>query len=378
MIELLFYLALGAFWLFKHFASAGESGRQVRRVSRVGSWGRLDSDTGLRPSRSLRRQDRVAQLAKKLKGEVVGRGDTLRVEGRFSKRDVIVWVHELGAKGYPVEFCVRINAPGLEFELRQLVGDRYRVREVVRLNEKSQKALSRLEQPRIAQGLYSLFGHLECNEVTIRDGWLRARRNCSGKDLSWARMEKVLSRVALLAVAWEEGGDAPQITVKLGASDLSTRQCPFCRDSLADGHGLEILACKRCGTVQHSECFEEAGRRCSSMGCNSTLVETLTGDRALAHQPVRLDVGPCETCGHTQLGCVRGEVCRASRREQRHGNRARRQLRPRARRSQQRQGLDSYQGPSVPDLQPPAALDEHRSGRFGRFEHWESRRRRSN
>ena len=160
------------------------------------------------------------------------------------------------------------------------------------LDPKAKRALSSLTQD---QGL---------TEIAIREGQLSGVT--SALRLTPSRVKRIFRDLHHLAHAIE--GLAAQVPAHPSSDkkiDWSARICPYCRDGLDQGGRV---ACERCETVHHGECFEELGR-CTTTACDGIrgFPVTQTHERA----KVVIGAAPCNECGLRGQGC-RPAACQAS------------------------------------------------------------------
>lgn len=158
--------------------------------------------------------------------------------------------------------------------------------------------------PKAKRALSSMTQDQKLREVAIREGELTAIGSVTR--LTPSRAKRIFRDLHHLAHAAE--GLAVQIPARPSSDkkiDWSTRICPYCRDSLDQGGRL---ACERCETVHHGECFEELGR-CTTTACDGTrgFPVTQTHERA----KVVIGAAPCNECGLRGQGCRLG-ACQAT------------------------------------------------------------------
>lgn len=158
--------------------------------------------------------------------------------------------------------------------------------------------------PKSKRALSSLTQEQQLSEIAIRDGQLSARGPADR--LTSARARRVFKDLHDVALAAESL--ATRVPIRISSDkevDWSTRRCPYCRDGLDSG--LRV-ACERCETVHHHECFEELGR-CTTAACDGTrgFPVTETHERA----KVVIGAAPCNECGLRGQGCRLG-ACTAT------------------------------------------------------------------
>lgn len=219
------------------------------------------------------------------------------VEGRIFGREI-----SIESRGNEVLYCLvapRLNNWSLGFNAQagsfevDYPGDTLGVDFASRLvlDPKAKRALSSLTQD---QGL---------SELELRDGLLSARG--PGARLTPSRAKRIFRDLHHLAHAAEGLPlQAPTQPSSDKEIDWSTRTCPYCRDDLAEA---SRVACERCQTVHHEECFEELGR-CTTAACDGTrgFPVTQTHERA----KVVIGAGGCNECGLRGQGCRPG-ACQA-------------------------------------------------------------------
>lgn len=84
-----------------------------------------------------------------------------------------------------------------------------------------------------------------------------------------------------------------KLTQKITGSSVSI--CPFCRDDLIEGE--EYHLCSGCATSFHQECFDEFGKKCTTLGCSGRGTKTKTNNR---NSTIRISIGGGSNAGPNQ------------------------------------------------------------------------------
>jgi hypothetical protein len=165
-------------------------------------------------------------------------------------------------------------------------------------------AEARLRRPDVMRDLAALVSDHDVERVVVRGGVLLVTARL------WrvvpARLERALDRLASIARALER--DAPDgIALPVMVPRAGAARCPYCRDPLAAGGA--VVACGRCGTRLHADCWGELGR-CSAAGCAGETSAPVADEDA----GITLGLLPCATCGSREPSCTSAVCLEAPRR----------------------------------------------------------------
>jgi RING finger family protein len=277
--------AVGGAMLYALVAANEQAERRATRPSQLGY--RVPLATRLNRVANHIPQGRRLRTGHRqvVEGRIYGREITIETRGE----EVVYFIAAPRLRERSLIFDAQTGAFEVDYEGDE-TGASFASRVV--LDPKAKRALSSLTQE---QGL---------SEIAIREGQVSARG--PGDRLSPSRAKRILRDLHHLAHAAE--GLALRVPVRPTSDkviDWSTRRCPYCRDGLETG--LRV-ACERCQTVHHHECFEELGR-CTTAACDGTrgFPVTQTHERA----KVVIGAAPCNECGMRGQGC-RPEACTAT------------------------------------------------------------------
>jgi hypothetical protein len=258
-----------------------------------------------RRTRSL--GDRLSVVARHLpQGRMTRTGHVQSVTGRIYGRDVTIC-----SRNERVEY--HLEAPGIRVS-DVTIRSKHGAFDVHAPGDSEQATLAATTiTVRAKAALGALLEDQGLEAIFISEGQVMALG--PGERLAPTRAKRVFRDLSFLAQAAEEVSREMQSRAARSAPtsdkpiDWSARTCPFCRDSLAEG---ARVACERCQTVHHGECFAELGR-CTTTGCKGTegVPVTQTHERA----KVVIGAGPCNECGLRGQGCTASD-CRGTAWEQ--------------------------------------------------------------
>lgn len=118
-----------------------------------------------------------------------------------------------------------------------------------------------------------------CGELVAYLGGTRSRE--TGRQRYWRQVREIAEEGDLAPsdarAIWRERfkpGGIKRIVLTIGKLSRkiigsSVSICPFCRDDLInESEDEEYYTCPGCNTEFHQECFDEFGRKCSTLGCS--------------------------------------------------------------------------------------------------------------
>jgi hypothetical protein len=210
---------------------------------------------------------------------------------------------------------VSCKAPSISFHVlgSRLHAGRFVIRQVgYGVGSSADVARAALDNDRVRRALSRIFAKGGAREVLLADGFVRSFAPLDERDLTPSQALGNMERLEDLARALEALDQTTRVRAT-AVIDPAARQCPYCRDLLASEEHLALVACRRCKTVLHEECFDEL-RRCPAMGCGSRRRDPVEAAPADVRQPSQIEIAPCERCGMTERGCT-PDACQATERE---------------------------------------------------------------
>jgi hypothetical protein len=127
------------------------------------------------------------------------------------------------------------------------------------------KALKQLASDRPRRAIEALFDRFRCYRLELFKRGVRAK--VRAHPLLPATRRALVAHLDRIADAFDRraihvtvlGGDRRALAVK-GAA-----RCAFCHGEVT-GRELDLVACRRCATIAHDECWRELGH-CPTLGC---------------------------------------------------------------------------------------------------------------